>query len=157
MPNQDVQDPQEPQKLTIYVVGPDEQLPPPDPAALVPLPSVEGELTELPTARPRAAAKKVRKPKERPPLDPAALKVMPLYKISGIIRVRWTPIHQHAQPYVAALERISTLGDKYGADQGVAIVEYFLVNAVTWKGPYARQIKAELSRRVKLYRSGKDA
>ena len=41
------------------------------------------------------------------------------------------------------------IGDMYGADSGSSIVAYALSNLSSYKGPVAREVKAELNRRLK--------
>ena len=45
---------------------------------------------------------------------------------------------------------VAGVTDAYGYDSGDTIVRYFLANAGTWRGETARQVKAELRRRVGL-------
>jgi hypothetical protein len=53
-----------------------------------------------------------------------------------------------AKPYLAAMLMLETLGDDYGLEPGHDVVNRFLCNAATWKGPVARAVKAELKRRL---------
>jgi hypothetical protein len=64
-------------------------------------------------------------------------------------------IHYGAKPYLGALLEMETIEQDYYADTGVSVVEYFLVNCSSWRGPVARVIKEELRRRVKEYRLAK--
>ena len=50
---------------------------------------------------------------------------------------------------------LDSLNDQYGADDAVSIVLYFLSNAHGWRGPEARQIKAELKAMVEEFIGGK--
>lgn len=54
-----------------------------------------------------------------------------------------------AEPYLEALDSMDDIGDMYGADRGSSIVAYALSNLSSYKGPVAREVKAELNRRLK--------
>ena len=54
-----------------------------------------------------------------------------------------------AEPYLQALDTMDDIGDMYGADRGSSIVAYALSNLSSYKGPVAREVKAELKRRLK--------
>jgi hypothetical protein len=54
-----------------------------------------------------------------------------------------------AEPYLQALDTMDNIGDMYGADRGSSIVAYALSNLSSYKGPVAREVKAELKRRLK--------
>ena len=54
-----------------------------------------------------------------------------------------------AEPYLQALDTMDNIGDMYGADRGSSIVAYALSNLSSYKGPVAREVKAELNRRLK--------
>tara|TARA_A100000172_G_scaffold46113_1_gene28524 strand:- start:268 stop:501 length:234 start_codon:yes stop_codon:yes gene_type:complete len=49
-----------------------------------------------------------------------------------------------ARPYLDAMHALIDTNDRFGLDDGDSIVRYFLSNATTWRGPVARNIKAEL-------------
>lgn len=68
----------------------------------------------------------------------------PLHKIAAEIREDWTRPYFGAVPYLDALADLDKITDSYGYDSADSIVRYFLVNARTWRGPKAREIKAEL-------------
>ena len=42
-----------------------------------------------------------------------------------------------------------SVANNYGLDSGRSIVQYFLSNAQSWRGPVAKAVKAELKKRVK--------
>ena len=67
-----------------------------------------------------------------------------LSTIAKEIVVDWKPMYFGAVPYVNALLSLSSVTDTYGADSARSIVNYFLANAQTWRGPKARAIKEEL-------------
>lgn len=73
---------------------------------------------------------------------------LPLHRIAHIIRVNWTKPYFGAVPYLDALGSLSDVDDNYGLDSGRSIVLYFLANANTWRGEVAREVKAELKRRL---------
>ena len=70
----------------------------------------------------------------------------PLYEIAADIRADWKHIYYGARPYLDALGDLDRMTDTFGVDSAKWIVAYFLSNATTWKGPKAREIKAELRR-----------
>lgn len=72
-----------------------------------------------------------------------------LSEIAVQIHSNWKPIYFGAIPYLAAMADLDTVNDNYGLDSGKSIVNYFLANAQTWRGEMAKQVKAELKRRLK--------
>tara|TARA_R110000868_G_scaffold288698_2_gene548978 strand:- start:789 stop:998 length:210 start_codon:yes stop_codon:yes gene_type:complete len=54
-----------------------------------------------------------------------------------------------AVPYLDAMATLQGIDDSYGCDSARSIVNYFLANASTWRGPMAKMIKAELKAMVK--------
>lgn len=72
----------------------------------------------------------------------------PLSQVADVIRRSWHPISVHAQPYVQTMLQLPSIDSNYGLDSGKEIVLRFLCNAGTWRGPVARVVKAELSRRA---------
>jgi len=68
----------------------------------------------------------------------------PLYEIAQDVRSNWPKINYAAKPYLDAMLSLSSPAENYGYDSGKSIVLYFLSNAVTWRGPEAKRIKAEL-------------
>lgn len=69
--------------------------------------------------------------------------------IAAEIRKDWKKPYFGAVPYLQAMFSLDNVTENYGADDAKSIVLYFLSNATTWKGPVARQIKAELKAMVK--------
>jgi hypothetical protein len=67
-----------------------------------------------------------------------------LREIAKEIREDWQRPYFGAVPYLDAMATLDTVEQSYGADDGRAIVAYFLANAATWRGPVAREVKAEL-------------
>ena len=50
----------------------------------------------------------------------------------------------YAQPYLEAMQYLTTINDDYYLDSGRSVVLYFLSNAASWRGDDARRIKKEL-------------
>jgi hypothetical protein len=74
---------------------------------------------------------------------------LPISAIALLIRKDWGKVYFGAVPYLSAMLGLSSVNDNYGADSARSIVNYFLANATTWKGPLARAVKTELNKRVK--------
>lgn len=72
-----------------------------------------------------------------------------LNSLAGLIERHWPKMYFGARPYHDAMRSLGTMADNYGCDSAREIVMYFLSNATTWRGPWARAIKAELNRRLK--------
>lgn len=53
-------------------------------------------------------------------------------------------VNYAARPYLSAMREIDSIDDMYGADRARDVVAYFLGNANSWRGPKAREVKAEL-------------
>ena len=73
----------------------------------------------------------------------------PISVIAKEIAREWSPVNFAAKPYLIAMLALDTLRDTYGAEDARSIVLYFLSNASTWRGPKAREIKAELNKLLK--------
>ena len=54
----------------------------------------------------------------------------------------------YARPYLDAMEGLSTVNENYIAEDGRAVVLYFLANAGSWRGEVARRVKQELKKMV---------
>lgn len=54
-----------------------------------------------------------------------------------------------ARPYLRAMQQMDQINEKFYADDGVAVVLYFLNNVKSWTGDEARRIKAELKEIVR--------
>lgn len=80
------------------------------------------------------------------------LPTMSIASIATTVKVDWQKVYFGAVPYLDAMRSMDKITDNYGADDGVGIVSYFLGNAQTWRGPVAREVKAELNRRIKANR-----
>jgi len=70
----------------------------------------------------------------------------PIYKIAQDIRKDWKKVYFGAVPYLNALSQLNTADDSYWDDSAKSIIIYFLGNATTWRGPVAKEIKAELKK-----------
>lgn len=75
----------------------------------------------------------------------------PLRVIAREIRADWKNVNYAAKPYLDAMDRMMSIDDMYGAEEGVFVVLYFLSNATTWRGVKAREIKKELNAMVKAH------
>lgn len=78
------------------------------------------------------------------------LSEMKLYELAREIRRDWKNVNYAARPYLDAMRDLIGISDAFGYDSGESIVRYFLANATGWRGQKAREIKAELNRRLKL-------
>lgn len=70
-------------------------------------------------------------------------------ELAMIISNDWENPYFGAVPYLDAMHSLESIDDKFGYDDGKEIVLYFLSNANTWRGPTAREVKAELKKRCK--------
>ena len=74
----------------------------------------------------------------------------PLSVIATDIENDWQEkVNFAARPYLNAMHSLNTVTDHFGMDTADSIVRYFLSNASTWRGPVARDIKAELKAMIK--------
>lgn len=76
------------------------------------------------------------------------LSSMSLEEIARVIRKDWKKVNFGAVPYLEAMGEIDSNG-MFMNDPWNHIVAYFLGNANTWKGPVAKEVKAELKKRLK--------
>lgn len=72
-----------------------------------------------------------------------------LSAIADIIRRDWKKIYFGAVPYLDAMQGLNDIRQSCGADSAATIVRYFLVNAGTWRGETAKQVKAKLNQLLK--------
>jgi hypothetical protein len=68
----------------------------------------------------------------------------PIYEIAQEISRSWKPVNYAAKPYLDAMFSLSSINDKYFADDGQTVVAYFLGNTQSWRGEDAKRIKKEL-------------
>lgn len=72
-----------------------------------------------------------------------------LSEIVKEIKADWKNISPYAKPYLNAMSTLDSVGQRYGVDEGRAIVNYFLANCSGWRGEVARRIKKELNLMVR--------
>lgn len=65
-------------------------------------------------------------------------------EIAWDIKKDWKNINYSAKPYLEAMLQLSNINDSFYADSAREVILRFLVNAQTWRGPVAKQIKFEL-------------
>ncbi len=79
----------------------------------------------------------------------------PIYEIAADVRKTWrrkdgTPsVYFGAVPYLEAMESLDKITDSYGLVDARGILQYFLSNASTFRGPEAKRIKDEIKAMVK--------
>jgi len=74
----------------------------------------------------------------------------PISAIARDIKRDWgTKINYGAKPYLEAMLDLDQITDNYMADSGKSVVLYFLANAANYRGPKARELKAELKALLK--------
>ena len=73
----------------------------------------------------------------------------PLSTIAREVFNDWKKVNYAAKPYLEAMFSLNSIDDKYGMDDARSVVAYFLSNASTWRGPKAKEIKAELKAMLK--------
>ena len=61
----------------------------------------------------------------------------------------------YTKPYQEAMRALDTIDERYGAESAYSIVLYFLTNTISWRGPDAKRIKAELNALLKSCPEGK--
>jgi len=75
-----------------------------------------------------------------------------LHEIAQDISQHWPKMYFGAVPYVKAMFELESINDMYYQDSAEEIVLRFLVNAGTWRGEKAREIKSELRTLLKEVR-----
>lgn len=73
----------------------------------------------------------------------------PVSEIAREIKSVWRKPYFGAVPYINAMLCINGVSDNYGMDDARSIINYFLANASTFRGPDAKRIKAELKALIK--------
>lgn len=68
----------------------------------------------------------------------------PIYTIAREVQADWKNVWYGAVPYLRAMHQLNSINDNYYEDPAREVIRYFLSNASNWRGPVARQIKAEL-------------
>ena len=69
----------------------------------------------------------------------------PLSEIAFEIQKEWRRLNLAAVTPVAAMHHLRHIDDRYGGNPARAVVRDFLGCSVSWTGPAARRIKAELA------------
>ena len=75
-------------------------------------------------------------------------KVILVSDLARKISADWVKVNYAARPYLDAMLQLRSARDLYGHDYGGRIVLCFLANAGSWRGPVAREIKAQLREMV---------
>lgn len=73
----------------------------------------------------------------------------PISVIAHEIARDWKKVYFGAVPYLQAMFTLNSIDDMYMYDDARSIINYFLANANTWRGPVAKQIKEELKALLK--------
>lgn len=68
----------------------------------------------------------------------------PISAVAREIRSEWKNVYFGAVPYLRAMQSLGDAGDMYGEDDAKSVVLYFLANARSFRGPRAKELKAEL-------------
>lgn len=63
---------------------------------------------------------------------------------------------RRALPYLEAMYDLDTPADRSGLEGGDMIVAHFLDLTNTWRGDFARSVKAELNEHLKRYNQAKE-
>lgn len=101
----------------------------------------------------RARAKRAREAEEaqaRPvsnrPADASRIdaRPRPICVIARDIDRCWPKVSVHAKPYLRAMFQLNGPDDTFYCDNARSVVNYFLANAHGFRGPAARELKAEL-------------
>lgn len=70
--------------------------------------------------------------------------------IAADIRREWgSKVNYAAKPYLNAMLELNSVNDNFGYDSGRSVVNYFLGNASSFRGPRAAELKAELKAALK--------
>lgn len=75
-----------------------------------------------------------------------ATNVRPIHVIAREIRNEWKNVYFGAVPYLAAMSNLSGINDNYLNDSAKSVIIYFLGNASGFRGPKAKELKAELKK-----------
>ena len=81
--------------------------------------------------------------------DETKTSVRPLYEIAREIKADWKNIYFGARPFIDAMAALTSIDESYMNDSAKEIIRYFLLNASTWRGEKAREIKKELKELIK--------
>ena len=70
-------------------------------------------------------------------------------EIAREIKKEWKNVYFAAKPYLDAMLVLRDKNSAYGYDSAKSVVLYFLANASTFRGPKAKELKAELKDVIK--------
>ena len=70
-------------------------------------------------------------------------------EIAREIKKEWKNVYFAAKPYLDARLVLRDKNSAYGYDSAKSVVLYFLANASTFRGPKAKELKAELKDVIK--------
>ena len=70
-------------------------------------------------------------------------------EIARDIKKEWKNVYFGAKPYLDAMFVLTDKNSTYGYDSAKSVVLYFLSNASTFRGPKAKELKAELKDVIK--------
>ena len=73
----------------------------------------------------------------------------PIFEIARDIKRTWKNPYFGAVPYLDAMMSLRTPQDNYYEDPGSFVINYFLANAGTFRGPEAKALKQELKNALK--------
>jgi len=82
-------------------------------------------------------------------ITPEQVSGMSLSAIARFIARDWPRPYFGSVPYIEAMLSLESLDENFGFDSAREIVQRFLANAQTYRGPDARVIKAELNTRLR--------
>lgn len=74
----------------------------------------------------------------------ATVTTRPIHEIARDIRAEWKKVYFGAVPYLDAMTGLDKVTDMYYCDSADDVIRYFLLNAATFRGPRAKELKAEL-------------
>ncbi len=74
----------------------------------------------------------------------ADLSQMKLSQIADVVIDNWKSVSPNALPYLKAMMNLNDISDRYGQDDAISIISYFLSNAPKWQGSVARKVKKYL-------------
>jgi len=73
-----------------------------------------------------------------------------IYEVAQDIQKEWGPkVYFAAKPYLGAMRHLEDKDSMFGVDTATDIVHRFLANAQTFRGPRAKELKAELKELIK--------
>ena len=88
-------------------------------------------------------------PQETTAMKWTNLSDLTISQIAKVISEDWQKVNYAAKPYLYAMLYLESINGRYFQDDGKSIVRYFLSNASSYRGEIAREIKAELNKRLK--------